>query len=325
MNAAALRQTMAPVSRTVRAYFAPVDRATGAAAIFDPSKHGGLDVDAPPPPWIDVGWIQNFRRTAATAHERIRAGAKGAVTAQIRRRLEAGIEFEFRQWGKLQMALAGGSQHMNVLASEGNADPFPSGGSPQNAAAVGNGSTAQEIIVGAGVVDAFNPGDLVAVDVDYQQQAGYVGTGIAAAYVRDPGDVLRDRHYIRRVTFNVGRVALKTTTTLILAQPLLAGIPPEGASAQKVVGFVDREGGSFWQEWSALFVIDDESGGRVCFHYPRLQSSAAAAETRAEMERPFAAWSLRAQMLALPALDRNDGEQVLCYRSYFPAASAAVY
>ena len=36
--------------------------------------------------------------------------------AQFRGPLEARVEFDFREWGKLQMALAGGSEHMNVLA-----------------------------------------------------------------------------------------------------------------------------------------------------------------------------------------------------------------
>ena len=45
---------------------------------------------------------------------------------------------------------------------------------------------------------------MLAVDADYQQQTGYVGTGIAAAYVNDPADVNRDANYVRRVTFNLG-------------------------------------------------------------------------------------------------------------------------
>ena len=61
-----------------------------------------------------------------------------------------------------------------------------------------------------------------------------------------------------------------TATSVVLAQPLLGGAPATGASAQVVVAFVDREGGSFFQEWSALFVAEAESGGRVCFYYPRL-------------------------------------------------------
>ena len=52
-----------------------------------------------------------------------------------------------------------------------------------------------------------------------------------------------------------------------------------------MVAFVDREGGKFFQEWSALFVAEDESGGRVCFHYPRL-SPTTAIETLIPMTTP---------------------------------------
>jgi len=206
------------------------------------------------------------------------------------------------------------------------------------------------------------------VDVDYQQQVGYVGSGISAAYVSDPAAVNRDLNYVRRVTFNVGRVVEITSTSVILAQPLLAGTPATGASAQVVAAFVDREGGSFFQEWSALFVVEPESGGRVCFYYPRLSpnpgagpggvslksgagwkppKSGGAAKTAAgastqgnsaksssqkflreefsEIAKPLTSVGLHASFVALPFTDTNDGQTVLCYRSYFPAAMAAVY
>jgi len=139
-------------------------------------------------------------------------------------------------------------------------------------------------------------------------------------------------------------VAQKTVTSLVLAQPLLGGTPPAQAGAQKVVAFVDREGGSFFQEWSALFVAEDESGGRACLHYPRLSpttsmpsslpvnpaSQAGAAklfqrEEEMEIAKPIVALALHAAFQAMPHVDENDGQTVLCYRSYFPAAMAAIY
>jgi hypothetical protein len=35
--------------------------------------------------------------------------------------------------------------------------------------------------------------------------------------------------------------------------------------------------------------------------------------------------ALRAAFFALPYTDINDGQPALCYRSYFPAAMAALY
>ncbi len=270
MSSAPLRSAMVPVTRRIRAYFAPMDRTAGTPTVFDPGKQGAFALDAPPAPWLDLGWIDNFQRFCATTTEPLRAGARGAPAGQFRGPIDVRIEFDFREWGKLQMALAGGSEHMNVLASDPNANAQPSGGTPLAAVAVLPGSTATEIVVGTGAVSAFSVGVLVAVDNDYQQQTGYVGTGISAAYVTDPAAVNRDANYIRRVTFNVGRVAQVTATSLLLAQPLPGGAPVTGAGVQQVVAFVDREGGSFFQEWSGLFVAEEESGGRVCFYYPHL-------------------------------------------------------
>ncbi len=345
MSTSPLRAAMVPVTRQMRAYFAPVDRTTETPTIFDPGVCGAFLLDSPPAPWLDLGWIENFQRFSDTPTDVARSGPKMVPGVQFRAPLDARVEFDFREWGKLQMALACGAEHMNVLATVANTVPCPSGGTPVGAVAVLPGSTASQLVLGSGAASAFAAGNMVAVDVDYQQQTGYVGSGIAAAYVSNPAAVMRDANYVRRVTFNVGRVAEVTATTLLLAQPLLAGVPV-GASAQGVVAFVDREGGSFFQEWSALFVVEPESGGRVCFYYPRLSpNSGAASSSQAGAARsggsgagrtflreefltiakPLSSVSLRASFLALPYSDPNDGQSVLCYRSYFPAAMAAVY
>jgi hypothetical protein len=367
MSTTPLRPAMLPVTRQMRAYFAPVNRATETPTIFDPAAAGVFPLDSPPRPWLDLGWIDEFERYYDTPTDIVRSGANALPTTQFRGPLEARVEFDFREWGKLQMALAGGSENMNVLAESSGATPEPSGGAPTAAVAVLAGSTASEIVLGAGAVSGFAAGNLVAVDVDYQQQTGYVGSGISAAYVSNPADVNNDLNYVRRVTFNVGRVVEVTATSLILAQPLLAGVPAAGASAQVVGAFVDREGGSFFQEWSALFVAEPESGGRVCFYYPRLSPNPGAApsavsfksaaglkapksggaantnlsaaaqtggksssqkfsrEDLTEIAKPVVSVSLHSSFLALPFTDTNDGQTVLCYRSYFPAPMAAVY
>jgi hypothetical protein len=214
---------------------------------------------------------------------------------------------------------------MNVLAEDAGNQPTPWGGPALPPVAVLPGSNASQIVVGVGIVDQFAEGDLIAVDADYNGATGYVGSGIPGVFVKDSADVGLDRNYIRRVTFNVGRIASKTANALVLAQPLLGGDPPAGSGAQKVVAFVDREGGSFFQEWSALFVLADESGGRICFHYPRLQSAAPAGEGALEVAAPLAAATLHAAFRALPHTDSNDSEQIVCYRSYFPAPASAVY
>jgi len=242
----ALRPPMLSIARRVRAYFAPVARSTEAPAIFDPALHGAFALDSPPAPWLDLGWIENLRRLPGTRTLPVRGGAKGAATAQVRAQLDARVEFEFREWAKLQMALAGGSQHMNALAVAGAPTPQPSGGAPAAAVALQSGSTATELVLGT-AVSSFAAGDLVAVDIDYTGQTGYVGSGLAGAYVRNAADVQSDANYIRRVTFNVGRIASLTANSAVLAQPLLGGAPPGAAKVQKVIAFLDRDGGRFFQ------------------------------------------------------------------------------
>ena len=151
MSTAPLRPAMVPVTRQMRAYFAPVNRSTETPTIFDPATGGVFALDSPPTPWLDLGWIEGFERYYDTPTDVVRSGANALPAAQFRGPLEARVEFDFREWGKLQMALAGGSEHMNVLATSPSAAPAPSGGTPIPGAAVLAGSTASQIVFGTGV------------------------------------------------------------------------------------------------------------------------------------------------------------------------------
>src|SRR5271154_7621953 len=183
MSTSPVRPAMVPVMREMRAYFAPVNRTTETPTIFDPAASGPFGLESPPVPWLDLGWIDSFERFYDTPTDVVRSGVNMFPALQFRGPIETRVEFDFREWGKLQMALAGGSEHMNVLATSPSAAPAPSGGTPIAGVAVLAGSTAIELVFGTGVVTAFAVGNLIAVDVDYQQQIGYVGSGIAAAYV----------------------------------------------------------------------------------------------------------------------------------------------
>jgi hypothetical protein len=170
----------------------------------------------------------------------------------------------------------------------------------------------------------FTPGCIVAVDTDYSGQTGFVGSGVSAACVQSAATVGSDPDYVRRVTFNVARVSAVTANQLQLAQPLVAGAPANTMRVQPVLGFVDREGGSFFQEWSALFVMAGEQGERILFHYPRLQAMAGAAEATAALNGPIERIALSASFRALPVTDANDGEQTVCFRSFLPSAMTLV-
>jgi hypothetical protein len=128
-----------------------------------------------------------------------------------------------------------------------------------------------------------------------------------------------DADYIRRVSFNVALVDSVSASSLVLAQPLIAGAPATGMRVQAIEGFVDREGGSFFQEWSALFVMPGEQGERILYYYPRLQPTGGAQEEADSLLAPLEWITLNACFRAMPVIDGNDGEQVLCFRSFLPS------
>jgi hypothetical protein len=315
----------APVARRVRGYFAPVNRVAHTPVLFDPAQEGGFSLDAPPAPWIGLGWMQGFTRKSASKTAPVMSGIPAATLAQVRESVDAEVSFEFLSWTKLTMALATGSQHMNLLAAAPGAVAEAVGAQASAAVVLQSGSTSTFISLAAADAAKFAAGSMVAVDVDYTGQTGFVGAPIAGAYVCQ---VLTDVDYIRRVTFNVALVAQANSTGLTLAEPLPGGAPAAGAKAQAVTGFVDREGGSFYQEWSALFVMEGSQGERIFFHYPRLQTMSGAQEATQALDGKsqgsLSRVLLKGQFLALPVTDPLDGERVVCYRSFLPAANALV-
>jgi len=315
----------APVARRVRAFFAPVNRVAQTPVLFDPSEQGRFSLDAPPAPWISLGWVQGFVRKTSSKSVPLMTGIPAAPLEQVRETLEAQVSLQFLSWTKLTMGLATGSQHMNILAPAIDAAPAADGAQALPAVTPQSGSTSTSIMLALTDAAKFTPGAIVAVDVDYTGQTGYVGTPVAGAYVRQ---ALTDVDYVRRVTFNVALVSQVTATGLTLAEPLPGGAPATGAKVQTVAGFVDREGGSFYQEWSGLFVLEASQGERIFFHYPRLQAITGAEETISPLnpknQSGHSRVLLKGQFLALPVTDPLDGERVVCYRSFLPAANALV-
>ena len=319
----AVVNAMPAVTRRVRAYFAPIDRVNRVPAVFDPSVNGQFALDTPPAPWIDLGWIEDFNRKSLSKIAPLMTGSPGAAEFQVKETVDASVAFRFKTWSKLSMALSAGSQHMNLLAPAAGAG---ANGSGSKAVAATNlatsGSTATFLAMSS--TAGFTAGCIVAVDADYAEQTGFVGSGVYAGYVQSAAGVNNDPDYVRRVTFNVARVSQVTASGLQLAQPLIAGVPASTMRVQPVLGFVDREGGNFFQEWSALFVMPGEQGERILFYYPRLQAMAGAAEAAAALDGPIERIALSASFRALPVTDANDAQQVVCFRSFLPSAMTLV-
>lgn len=315
----------APVTRRVRAYFATVNRQTTTPTLFDPTQQGGFNLDAPPTPWLSLGWVQNFSRRSTSKTAPVLSGIPASTLEQVRESLQAQLSVQFLSWTKLTMALSTGSQHMNLLVPATGAAGAADGAQAATAVVPQTGSTASSIMLASADAAKFTAGSIVALDVDYTGQTGYLGAPASGAYVRQ---ALTDVDYVRRITFNVALVSEVNSTGVTLAEPMPGGAPAIGAKLQAVTGFVDREGGSFYQEWSALFVMEGSQGERIFFYYPRLQTMTGAEEAVIPLSNKnpsgHSRIALNAQFLALPITDPLDGERVLCYRSFLPAANALV-
>jgi hypothetical protein len=303
---------MPPATRRVRAYFAPVNRGAKQPTIFDPAQQGMFALDAPPTPWIDLGWITGFARKSGTKIEPVRAGAPAVPQMQSRSAVDATVSFQFASWGKLQMALAAGAQQMNLLKVQAGAPSAGSGGVAIPAVALQSGSTASVLQLGTAAAN-FAVGETIVVDIDYTGQLGFVGSAVSGAYVKS---ALTDVDYIRRVSLNVARISAIASSVLTLEQPLFAGVPASAMKVSGVAGFCDREGSTFFQEWSALFVAEGQQGERVLWHYPRLQAMASVAEASATSGGGLEVLRQIAAFRALPVKDPVDGENVVCFRSF---------
>ena len=148
----------APVARRVRAYFAPVNRTAQTPVLFDPSQPGGFNLDAPPAPWIDLGWIQNFTRRSSSQSAPLLTGVPAAALQQVRQTVEAQVNFEFLSWTKLTMALATGSQHMNVLAAASGGTAAADGAQAIAAVVPQSGSTSTSILLASADAAQFPVG-----------------------------------------------------------------------------------------------------------------------------------------------------------------------
>jgi hypothetical protein len=305
-------ETMSPAVRRVRAYFAPVNRGAKQPTLFDPAQQGTFPLDTPPAPWMDLGWISGFVRKSGTKFQPVSSGAPATPQIQSRIAVDATVSLHFASWGKLQMALAAGTQQMNLLKAQAGASAAGSGGVAISAVALQSGSTASVLQLGAAATN-FAVGETIVVDIDYTGQLGFTGSGVSGAYVKS---ALTDVDYIRRVSLNVARISAIANGAVTLEQPLLAGAPTSAMKVSGVAGFCDREGSTFFQEWSALFVAEGQQGERVLWHYPRLQAMASAAESSTAGAGGLEVMRQSAEFRALPVKDPVDGESVVCFRSF---------
>src|SRR5258708_22494823 len=102
---------------------------------------GAFALDAPPAPWMDLGWCSKFLRKSETKVGALTTGAPAVVQSQVRTQVEATVQLEFENWGKLQLALAAGSQQMNLLQTASGATANGRGGVAAGGVALAAGSS----------------------------------------------------------------------------------------------------------------------------------------------------------------------------------------
>ena len=298
-------------------FVAPVDRAGGVPVAFDPASMGRFDVSAAPAGWLRVGTVPEVSRSVGERVLPVWSGAPATVKSQVRAKVEEVVAVTFPGWTRVAIALSSGLQTMNLLKTVSGAAANASGGMAAGGDVVQAGSTATVLQLGPGT--AVQAGDVLVVDTDYTGATGYVGSGIAGAYVASAPS-LPEVDFARRVSFNVARVLSVSAGVVTLADALPAGVPEAGMKACLVEGFTDRNGGSFLQEWSALFVVDGVQGDRLLLHYPRLQPAGdGAAEVCAEIAAGVSRWRPVARFRAMPVADANDGVAAVSFRTYLPA------
>ena len=182
VNPYAKRSQMAPAARVVRAYAAP-------SIVSPASSRPMIRLHRPASIWmrrpgrglILVGWRTSSEFT--TKYDALRTGPAANIAVQCRTLPEAHVEFDLLSWGKVQLALSGGTQQMNVLAEQAGGGPQPSGGPALPSSPVQSGSTITEILLTTDQLNSYSVGDIVAVDVDYSGQTGYLGSGAPGTYV----------------------------------------------------------------------------------------------------------------------------------------------
>jgi len=351
-----LRKNMLFVGSGWRGFFAPFDyqaaltSTTGGPNILDLERQGPFNTNALPAGYSDLGWIKNFKFTNNTKVGQVRSGYRGIVRAQYRGEVGEQCEFQFREFGRQQYKVATGCQMYNLLSSSGTPSTTSPLGSPGSFAAivmgasgyVASGAVAGQVgkptlYVPSGSGAAFAVNNYVVVDIDYVAgTSGVLGEAGAFAYpnaITDTDWIRKTSDYVARVTAIVTGVGSPVQDALILDQVFVGGgspaatngIPPTTSKVQIVSGWSARNGGTFIQEWSGLFISDAQDGAQIALYYPHLSISQFRGMNPYTIENigttDTTGNELDASFECLGFDDPLDGETVCSYMGYFPNAN----
>jgi hypothetical protein len=352
-----------------RAYFAPFNapfwaQQTNAAvgpSILDLQFQGPFNTNNIPAPYFDIGWVNGFKLNPASKIGQIRSGYRGAVRAQVRGEIGEGFEFKIREFSRLAFRIATGCEVFNLLKSNVASTTSPLGASGNTAIALGasgyqaTGGTATDpkvagqptLFMPSGSGANFTVGQMVVCDIDYDKQStGFVGSNGIQVYVNNaPQDVdfiRRTSDFVARITAIITNVAgvAGSQDALVLNAPFVGGgcsalvnpgplVPGATAKVQVITGWTSREGGTFIEDFSALFVADTIDNHQFCVYYPHISIAAFKDVATGNFVSNLGTtdetgYELDASFEALAFDDPLDGETICGYYVWYPAPSLGV-
>lgn len=330
--------------------------------IYDLQVLARFTEQTPPAPWTDMGLIDKFQFSPGSKIGAVKTGFRMATRARYRGEVGETCKFTFRESTHMAMKIATGNQVFNLLkttASASTVGPLSSTGTA--AVAVGaSGYLAVSAIAGpslglpvlfvpAGSGSLFPAGSYIVCDQDMSggqmTAGGYIGDAGAYAFpgaVSDVDFIRKTSDYVacvRQVVPNIatGQDGLVLTAPFVGggSNPTLGGTAytlPElnpasrGAKVQAINGYASREGGTYIKEWSAIFVKATVDGAQFLVYYPRLSPEAYPGVEEITIDGIVSEHSQGQQgsFTALAFDDPEDGETVVRYAAYYPAAGATI-
>lgn len=331
-------------------------------SILDLQFQGPFNTAAMPAPWFDIGWVNGFKLTPESKIGQIKSGYRGATRAQVRGEIGESFEFKLREFSRLAFRIATGLEVFNLLKSNVASTTSPLGASGNTAVPVGasgyqaTGGTATLVGVSglpcvflpAGSGSLFAAGQMIVVDVDYDKATtGFVGSNGIPVYVNNaPQDVdfiRRTSDFVNRITTVVsGPIAgiAGNQDALVLQGPMVGGgcsssvnpgplVPGSTAKVQIINGWTAREGGTFVEDYSALFLADTIDGDQFAVYYPHVSiaqfKDVANSNYIANLgTTDETGYELDASFNALAFDDPSDGETIVGYYVWYPASGVGV-
>ena len=345
-----------------RGFFAPYNAALANSSnntsvgtfILDLQVSGPFNESSLPPGFFDLGWINAFKMTPASKIGSIRSGYRGAIRAQYRGEVGETFEFSFREMTRMAFKIATGTEMFNLLSNAGatasTIGPLSSSGAVavpiglSGYLATGIAGTVTQglptLCMPAGSGAMFPAQSLIVADTDYAGQYGLVG----AAGINVFQSAVTDIDFIRKTSDFVARVVsvvpnvVAGQDALVLSKPFVGGGnaangtplygPGAGAKVQLIKGYLAREGGTFLTQWTALFCIDTIDGAQLALYYPHVSPNQFKDFASYSIENigttDLTAEQLDCVMTAMAYDDPLDGETVVRYAAYYPAAGASI-